>query len=885
VLSPAVQLSWLISGPQDEQIIGAFSWQDQVILVGNTNSATLAADRGARNNGGVDVFVRFMSTQGGPGRTIYIGGSGDDRAIAASFNYGRLYIAGETKSRDLPTFVQTDPYGFASPQPFQAAYGGGDSDGFVVGIDALQSRVLFVTYLGGSGADRLTGIANGSTAPVICGETTSIDFPTKRPMQKELAGGSDAVVAALQPDGTSILFSSYWGGSGDDRAVAVASDASANRVVILGESQSADLPVRNPLQGGNAGSLDLFVAKLDFAKPEVIFSTYLGGTEDDRAASVLIGLDGEIIVAGSTASKDFPVANPIYGTFRGGSSDVVLLILSPNGDTLRLSTYWGGSGNDEACCLSMHRFGDVFLAGTTSSIDLPVLKPVQGALAGGADLFVSHFGTGLSHQMTTYFGGPGDDQALGIFLDSSIHLAGSSQGAGFPITQDSPDPPVGGIEGIAVRILPEAVFLPNLGLSGILQRELDFEVGTLPVETNELTISSNDPSRVVFSLNRDELGTASVTIPAKSPKPTVFAQGLGNSGTVRYTVRASDAVSREASITLAPAAFSIRAQFGIYGISDGFSVTTLDEVPLVVDPYVPLPLGATVMVGSTSIRPGVEPITLELPVSDPTVGVVTPASVVIDSQHQKAASLFKPKSPGVTDISVMPPPEFPASAASRLKVTVTLPKLRIQPVELGKDLQREITLRMPTPSYMMYAATLTSADPECLLLASTHKEPGGPVVRVNLQGYSSSFYAQSLCDSGSTTIYAEVDGWERTDVPVTFLPSGIVFLSGGSTVVPSTAVYRTVVYLAGLVPGTNEYSSLGALRPGAAPVSADLKIDDTDVAALVKDKVEFSPGGVGYDFVDIKPLKTGQFEVSVLPPAGFIESPASKFKATFENPR
>src|SRR6185503_18311885 len=119
----------------------------------------------------------------------------------------------------------------------------------------------------------------------------------------------------------------------------------------------------------------------------------------------------------------------------------------------------------------------------------------------------------------------------------------------------------------------------------------------------------------------------------------------------------------------------------------------------------------------------------------------------------------------------------------------------------------------------------------------------------------------------------------------TFLPRAIVFLKGGNSAVPVSDTYQASVYLASILPSTGELRTLGGLRPGASPVTANLQVDRTDIATFVKSTVGFSPGGAPYDFGVIRPLKAGEFVLSVTPPEGFIDTPDSKSKVTVQDPK
>src|SRR5438309_2267166 len=162
-----------------------------------------------------------------------------------------MYVTGRTQSTNFPT-----------ANPLQGAHRGGLWNAFVAKLDSSGSTLLYSTYLGGSQSDVGSGIAVDSTDNVyLTGYTQSPDFPTANPLQPMYGGFQDAFVAKLDSSGSTLLYSTYLGGSSVEYGTGVAVDSTGS-LYVTGQTASADFPTANPLQPANGGNADAFVAKL-----------------------------------------------------------------------------------------------------------------------------------------------------------------------------------------------------------------------------------------------------------------------------------------------------------------------------------------------------------------------------------------------------------------------------------------------------------------------------------------------------------------------------------------------------------------------------------------------------------------------------------------------
>jgi hypothetical protein len=222
--------------------------------------------------------------------------------------------------------------------------------GFMVADYDLR-RPLFIdplvysTYVGGSGNDEGIGIAvDGAGNAYVTGQTTSTNFPTMNPLQPANGGGVDAFVAEINPTGSSLVYSTYLGGSGQDQAQGIVVDSSGD-AYVTGFTTSTNFPTMNPLQPSNAGGGDAFVAELNPTGSALIYSTYLGGSGSDGGIGIAVDSLGDAYLTGQTYSTNFPTMNPLQPSNAGGS-DAFVAELNPTGSAFVYSTYLGGSGND-----------------------------------------------------------------------------------------------------------------------------------------------------------------------------------------------------------------------------------------------------------------------------------------------------------------------------------------------------------------------------------------------------------------------------------------------------------------------------------------------------------------------------------------------------------
>ncbi len=562
VIDPVLAYSTYLGGTGGDIGYGiAVDSSGNAYVTGITNSSDFPATTGAQSTtyqGNGDVFVAKLNPAGSASSSsatpqlvysAYLGGTGTDSGAAIAVNAaGDAFVTGSTASADFPT----------TSGVFQSTYGG-SGDAFVTELNSTGTSLVYSSYLGGTGADAGMGIAVDSSGNAyVTGSTQSPDFPTVNPLQPTNAGSSDAFVAKVNFTGSHLIYSTYLGGSSTDVGTSIQVDSSGD-AYVAGFTFSRDFPLQNPVQGANAGTVNAFASELNPAGSALIFSTYLGGSADDRAFGLALDGSGNIYLAGSSTSTDFPTSVGAFQSSNHGQSDAFVAKLKPSGPTLVYSTLLGGSGTDQANGIAVDSSGDAFVTGFTESNDFPLQSPTQailgitaGSLCGSTtcpDAFVSEVNpTGAGLIYSSFLGGSGADFGQAIALDTAAdaYLTGSTSSTNFPAIAGVQPAYQSSLTGVAGNAFVAEIKPANAPGMSIVPATLAFgnqtenvrsaaktvtitNEGTAPLDITQITFTETDTSgNTDFAETDNCVGTVAASGGSCSLNITFTPRSLGN---------------------------------------------------------------------------------------------------------------------------------------------------------------------------------------------------------------------------------------------------------------------------------------------------------------------------------------------------------------------
>jgi hypothetical protein len=463
-------------GPYTQGLAIAVDGSENIYITGWTYSTAFPTANALPLNSfpGNQIFLTKMTNTGTVlSSSVFGGSSGADFANGIAVDsLGDVYLTGYTESSDFPVANAWQPHL------------AGKDDAFVMKVDLNTNRLLYSTYVGGSNSDFGNAIAvDGSGNAYVTGYTYSANFlvfPLGKVLQGTPGGGADGFVTKLSATG-SPLYSTYFGGTGDDSGNAIAVDSGGD-AYVTGGTLSSGLATTGAFQTACEvctlnGGANAFVLKLASSGAAESYFTYLGQTA--IAAGIAVDGRGNAYVTGITGSKLFPLAKALQSTLNA-SPNVFVTELNSTGSALVFSTYLGGSADTRAAGIKVDSFGNIYVAGTTSATDFPTVNPIQAKNAGGRDVFVTAYNagsSGYSYMYSTYLGGSSDDYGYGIALDWStgyVFVTGEVDSSNFPTAKPaqpalnqapvSPGGPSGGFNAFVFELEPQSP--PPTGSSG-----------------------------------------------------------------------------------------------------------------------------------------------------------------------------------------------------------------------------------------------------------------------------------------------------------------------------------------------------------------------------------------------------------------------------------
>lgn len=468
IIDPVLSYSTYLGGSNEDISYGITYGvrYGQPILVGSTRSADFPEVLALYPYGGGtcgtqpcrDIFVAKYN----PALTklifaTFIGGSNDDVPSQVTQDiFGDIFLVGYSLSSDFPVRGPV----------FQKTFHGGSvtGDAVVVEVESAGFYLEWSSYLGGSGDDQAFGVAVDAPGNVyVSGHTTSTDFPvtagayqTTCPVDSS-GGCSAAFVSTVNPTGKALVYSTFLGGSNGlgESAYGIALDANNNAYLsgITGSPNFPTTPGAYKTQCGSDGlcngTFDGFVTELNSTGTKVLASTFLGGSNFDYTAGIVVKPTA-IYVSGSTVSSDFPTtSNAAQAAYGGGSvgcvvstgtcGDATISKLNTALTSLQYSTYLGGSGDDNpGMSMAVDTNGYMYVTGQTDSSNFPQVDPMQAGYGGGSsDAFVTQITPTGGFGYSTYFGGNGEDFGYRVALDpaNNVYVTGGTLSTNFAVTQ------------------------------------------------------------------------------------------------------------------------------------------------------------------------------------------------------------------------------------------------------------------------------------------------------------------------------------------------------------------------------------------------------------------------------------------------------------------
>jgi hypothetical protein len=449
IIDPALAYSTYLGGHGADvgQAVAVDSSGDAYVT-GNTRSVnfpTVNPVQGVQAGQG-DAFVAKLDPTGSTLLySTYLGGSAFDSGFGVAVDSsGNAYVSGDTASSDFPVTAGA----------FQTTWAGGSSDVFLTKLDPTGSKLVYSTFLGGTGTDRLVeGVAvDGLGEAFVTGWTTSANFPTTAgAFQTTFTGTEDGFVTKFNSSGSGLVYSTLLAGSAQSIVNGIVLD-SLNDAFVIGQTMASDFPTTaGVVQPKLAGRTDAFVTELNPAGSALLYSTFLGGRSSENGYGISLDSSGNIYVSGLTCSTNFPTTAGAFQTVYKGTcaldgtgGNAFAAKLNPTFSSLLYSTYIGGTGTDVSYSVAVDHAGIAHMVGRTTSPNFPTTAGAfQTTYGGVSDIFLIHLnatGTGLIY--STFLGGNSSEAAYVLALDpwENDIFAGRTHSTNFPTTPAAYDP-------------------------------------------------------------------------------------------------------------------------------------------------------------------------------------------------------------------------------------------------------------------------------------------------------------------------------------------------------------------------------------------------------------------------------------------------------------
>lgn len=346
-----------------------------VLVSGSSNSTDFPTTPGAfqrSNNGSNDTFVFKLNHNASSLEfSTLIGGSDSDDSYFSDQNRldvdeeGAVYLTGQTLSRDFPVTLDA----------FDRNYNGGVQDAYVLKLDASGSTLHYSTFIGGADYENGEGIrvdADGCVYVII--HTNSASLPTTPGAYKgtNTRWNSECYILKMSADGRSLVYGTYFGGRSIDTLSALVIDEQGC-AYIAGQTQAYDFPTTDDAydRSFNGGTYDCYVTKVDAQGGSLVYSTFLGGSDNDYSCDIALDSLNRVTVVGRTQSTDYPNTEGAMKTGLTGNLDILLTKLSEDGSEVLYSSYVGGDKVEDCHGMAIDDRDCLVIIGTTTSADFP----------------------------------------------------------------------------------------------------------------------------------------------------------------------------------------------------------------------------------------------------------------------------------------------------------------------------------------------------------------------------------------------------------------------------------------------------------------------------------------------------------------------------------
>ncbi|HET9530869.1 MAG TPA: SBBP repeat-containing protein, partial [Blastocatellia bacterium] len=511
------------------------------------------------------------------------GGPNYDRAYALEVDsLGFVYIAGRAGSGFPTTSGVVQPQ-FGGDVTQNQAYG--QQDGFVAKLSPDGSRLIWSTFFGSDGRDFIRDIDVDSSGNVYLGVSdVTRPHPHIRPgaFQTTLRGTEDGVVAKLSSDARSVVWASYFGGSGDDGgAPSVRVDSSGNLFYLTNTNSSNAPTTANAYRRTYSGGWDVLLARISSDGTWLVYSTYLGGSalEFTETHGLDIDSSGNAYAAFSTKSANIPTTSTAFQRTYGGSGgsgtgnntnypgDAFVAKISPDGTQLLAGTYLGGRYGEGAEGVAVDSAGNVCISGATYSDNFPLSSgALQVGLRGAADQFVVKLSSNLSQLLySSYLGGSRTDHGRTATIDTNgnLYVAGVTDSTNFPLNNPPQSFYGGGVDATLTRV-------SLAGCQPLLSQSSESfsatgGVGSVSVtaETSCSWTVTDNASWITITSSSSGSGSATISF-SVAPNSGAARTGIISVAGLSFTV--NQAAATTCSYAISPTSQSLTSSGGTYSI-------------------------------------------------------------------------------------------------------------------------------------------------------------------------------------------------------------------------------------------------------------------------------------------------------------------------------